>query len=168
MTGSHLSDEKIQSYLDNRISKTEKNLIEKHLCLCSECTVKLENYELIFNELNQELNVDLNENFSEKLISRIRDEQVEAETAREVDPLLLMFVLVGISFTAAIIYYVDFSALYGILSKLGNAETLQLKLQNFVQSFGSVNKFFVFGGIGAGIMLVLDKIIGRFFAGLKG
>ncbi|MCP4723901.1 MAG: zf-HC2 domain-containing protein, partial [bacterium] len=72
MTGSHLSDEKIQSYLDNRISKTEKNLIEKHLRLCSECTVKLENYELIFNELNQELNVDLNENFSEKLISRIR------------------------------------------------------------------------------------------------
>jgi len=136
--------------------------------LCSECTVKLENYELIFNELNQELNVDLNENFLDKLISRIRDEHLEAKTVREVDPLLLLFVLVGISFTAAIIYYIDFSALYGILSKLGSTEAFQLKLQNLVQSFGSINKFFVFGGIGAGILLALDKIIGRFFAGLKG
>ncbi|MFC1492990.1 hypothetical protein ACFL6O_03450 [candidate division KSB1 bacterium] len=168
MTGSHLSDEKIQSYLDSRISKTEKNLIEKHLHLCSECTVKLENYELIFNELDQELNVELKEDFPERIISRIRNEQVEVEAKRELDPLSFLFVLVGISFAAAIIYYVDFSSIYRIISQLGNTAALQQKLINLMQNYVTVNKFFVLGGIGAGILLLMDKIIGRFFTGFKG
>ncbi len=168
MTGSHLSDDKIQSYLDNRISKTEKSLIEKHLRSCTECMKKLENYEMIFGELDKELKVDLNEHFTDSVMSRIRDEQLEFESKKEVDPLIFLFALVGVSFAAALVYYIDFSNIYGILSQLNFSETFQQKLNDFAQSYSSVSKFFVLGGIGAGVLYAMDKVIGKFFNGFRG
>jgi anti-sigma factor RsiW len=71
MSVEHISDDKIQDYLDNRDSKRDISLI-RHIRQCDECRAKLHHYRLLYHGLNRAEEVSLPQEFASRTMRAIR------------------------------------------------------------------------------------------------
>ncbi len=112
----HLTDYEIQDILDSNRLRNESQ-IRRHLDECESCRGSLEQYQLLYSELKQPVQVALSPDFA----SRMAD-QFEAAFARSRESTLLdrlIWTGVGLAAAIAVYFFVDLSAVTHMFEDFG-------------------------------------------------
>lgn len=111
----HLNDSILQNYLDNNLGDKKSEIIT-HLDSCPICQARLEQYQLLYNELEIDSIPALSPDFSKAVMSKIAQVNTEV-SAIEADkrPVAVpapIYALIGaFAAIASIIYFVDLGSL---------------------------------------------------------
>jgi hypothetical protein len=111
----HLSEETMQAFLEDRMS-SKYAWVPAHLESCDHCKRQLKQYEILFKELQQEVEFKLSENFAEAVLQRIQPHTSPAASWGLL-PMLISGVglLLGL---AAALYFMNAQPLLLILDQL--------------------------------------------------
>ncbi|MFQ5638065.1 MAG: hypothetical protein ACE5IR_08725 [bacterium] len=125
----HLNEEIIQEYLENK-DASDYHWVPSHLNKCARCRYEVQQYEILFTELQQETGFDLSKNFAESVLGKI---QPQTSKAAHWGVLVLISFVAFISALGAALYFIDMTP---ILSWFGSIqEFLDLEI------FAAVNTF---------------------------
>ena len=95
MSDTHLTDDQIQSYLDNpEITNREK--IEQHLSICSICRQAVAQYRALYTDLQKDFAPAFSRNFSKNVITALSGSE-ENRWQRYESGFIAAFFLVGIA-----------------------------------------------------------------------
>lgn len=138
MLSDHLNDDLIQEFLDGNLSVFERQQFEKHVQNCDKCRWRMEEFEELFSELNEQPEIQLSRSFTKKVVKKTRKEFVGS----------LQFGLMQIFFTLAFIIIA-----INVLFYYVELDTLKSDVQNTVNAtFGFIPKMLsVFQGLLGGI-----------------
>ena len=81
MAVEHLTDSILQDYLDSNLGDKESEIIN-HLDNCSLCQARLEQYKLLYNELEIDSIPALSPEFSKAVMSKIAQVDIEASAVK--------------------------------------------------------------------------------------
>ncbi len=111
----HLTDSILQDYLDGNLGSNESE-IKTHLDSCQLCSARLEQYQLLYSELEVDSIPALSPDFSKAVMSKIAQVDLEAlaveDNKRPVAVPTLIYAIIGAIVTiASIIYFVNLEPL---------------------------------------------------------
>lgn len=116
MSLKHLTDEEIQDYLDENLSREIAILTKRHLESCSLCREAVKQYQGVYAGLDQDKGFDLSKGFAKSVV-KILPEQKEAKPPFDLLNVFLM--ILGVIVAAGVtIRYVDLRPLGSALSHL--------------------------------------------------
>ncbi len=92
----HISDEQIQSFIDNSLNPAELSIVEKHLEICPECRQVEAFYRSLAVQVKQGTRVQLSPRFSKKVMKKIKRQQLGSVHA---DLWYVFLILFGIIIT---------------------------------------------------------------------
>ena len=170
MIAMHLSDEKIQEYLDGQIREDDPVLI--HLNECPDCRRKMEQYRSLYGALDSQSELYLSDNFADRVTAALPEwPQTETVKGRPFgDNAILGFALLLI--TAGAIIFLKPLKLFQSLAEVSpsNLEPSQRFMDQTTGFFNfigiSPELFFGVVGVIAIIALVDRLIVHRFRRGL--
>ncbi|MCP4704067.1 MAG: hypothetical protein GY865_05615 [candidate division Zixibacteria bacterium] len=115
MAVEHLTDSILQDYLDKNLGDNESE-ISSHLDNCPICSARLEQYKLLYTELEVDSIPELSPDFSKAVMSKIAQVDSEAsEVEVKKQPLAVpapVYALLGfIAAVASVIYFVNLEPL---------------------------------------------------------
>jgi hypothetical protein len=98
----HLSDDQIQSYLDDRSNSTAPD-VQEHLRSCAQCQRKTDHYRMLYSSLDQDPVPPLPANFASKIISRLAARH-KPQWEKYESGFIVAFFLIGI---AVSLYFIN-------------------------------------------------------------
>ena len=105
----HLTDEKIQDYLDGNLSPENAILVQEHLEACSFCQEALRHYQALYSSLGDDKGFELCPGFARSVVKKL---PAEAETESHLNYLNIFLTILGIIVTVGVtLTYVDFRPL---------------------------------------------------------
>ncbi|HHI02696.1 MAG TPA: hypothetical protein ENL22_04170 [candidate division Zixibacteria bacterium] len=115
MAVEHLTDSILQDYLDGNLGD-KKSEIADHLNSCSLCRTRMEQYRLLYNELEVDSIPGLSPDFSKAVMSRIAQVDVVTYAAEDKKrpltvPIPVYGIIGAIAAIASIIYFVNLEPL---------------------------------------------------------
>ena len=109
MSMKHLSDDDIQSYLDNSKSDVETKY---HIETCEECNNSFAAYELLYGSLSSDYDIELSENFVSNTMQIIRDDAALNESSASVYLFSISGAIIGL---LSIGYFFGFQTIFQYL-----------------------------------------------------
>ncbi|MEW6412889.1 MAG: hypothetical protein AB1483_10515 [Candidatus Zixiibacteriota bacterium] len=163
MSIEHLSEIKIQKYLDQQASALSENEFE-HLQSCEVCRGVLNDYRRLYSVLKKEDEVSLPNDFAARIMSRIRASESPSTAT---NPWVIIYSLLGaVSCLLAIWYFVDIKALLQGFSSVSFGKVFPdtsafSGMTGWILGFGESLYLLIFAGmILAGVGLV-DRILAK-------
>lgn len=156
----HLTDDEVQSYLDNP-SSTEKFQIESHIENCTRCERLLLHYKNIFESLEIDPNFRLPKSFAKTVASKVFDQGTPLFTPRTE---LLMIITGVLMVLGAMIFFVDLKPIAQSLQKM----TLQKidiigpivePLKNLLAGLNGSVALLPFAGLALAFVAIIDRLI---------
>lgn len=127
----------LSAYLDREVTLSKQKKIEKHLAKCNECKSKYEELKLTMEKVSFYPEIEVSNNFTNKVMSRIEKEKISFEDClnklvtshKMVSSIVLLFFLIGLVslvmianklpiFIVGKVFYHLFSSSYFVSDKL--------------------------------------------------
>jgi len=120
----HVNDDQIQDFLDGNPDRAD---IAAHIESCSECRAKVREYKRLYVAMSMDTGFDLPADFAAAVAARVMPQPVVQPEALPEPRFkysdILMFAGAFAAVIGALIYFVDFSVIFGGLkAKLANSE----------------------------------------------
>ena len=111
----HLSDTMLQEYLDGNRDRLDNEIID-HLESCNICQTRLEQYRILYGELETDPIPELSPDFAQSVMTQIRGEAATARPKSVELPTPIFIVIGSLAALAAIIYFVNLKPLFQAMS----------------------------------------------------
>lgn len=105
----HLTDEKIQSYLDGDLSDGEIEQVDAHVKECLLCQNEIASYKALYSSLGKECGFELDVHFSHHILDDIEKQYSENIQEKLFTVFMALFGVIAVLTTS--FYYVDFTEL---------------------------------------------------------
>ena len=124
MSDRHLTDDEIQSYLDND-SLIDLRGIEQHLKTCEKCRIELAGYQQLYSGLNEDAGFNLSHDFVQTVISKTIKPELDESRGFYKDLVLgLIGVLSGLGI---LLYFTGFKPLPGFIAGIQQKQISLIK-----------------------------------------
>ena len=160
MSLNHVSDKKLQAYIDG-LPLDQRQAIEEHLARCPVCSAQLKAYQFIDSEMKTEPDVLFSGDFDNRIIQKIS----VLEKRRYQLPRLLVRLILGITALGMITYYFLQGKTRTTLENVGSTVWTHLKsapdtIGHFTRESGTSIQIILF----AAIILLVFALLDRFFS----
>jgi hypothetical protein len=162
----HVNDDQIQEFLDGNPTP-DRAEIAAHIESCAECRAKVKEYERLYSAMSVDTGFDLPTDFAASVAARVMPAPVVQPEA-EPEPRfkysdMLLFAGALAAAIGALIYFRDFSAIFGgFKEKLANSAlntTIVTTIGELLSGMG-VQGQFLLSAVGALLMVILmDRLM---------
>ena len=161
----HLTDTEIQDYLDENLSQKQTSVLKQYLESCDSCQNELSKYQYLYTGLKNDADINLSPNFSQFLISKIREESTEIFHIAFRD---ILFSIIGLLIAVGTtLYYVGLKPLAASFNSM-----LKPQVDNSIAIFSTFKQLLaglnininllVFAGLILLIIIALDRILYKY------
>jgi len=156
----HVNDDQIQDFLDGNLDRTD---IATHIESCAECRAKVKEYERLYAAVSVDTGFDLPADFAATVAARVMPQPEALPERRFTYSDISLFAGALAAVIGALIYFVDFSAVFGGLkAKLANSELNTSVVSAVGELFSGmgVQGHLLLSAVGALLMVVLlDRLM---------